>query len=140
MTSWRDHTSEEAQKDIDHLLDVALELGEKALQEGGELRPFCVSVRLDGKTTVGMIDDDETCDAAELVERLVGRLRKERDRFRACAVVKDVTLRGLETEAVWVDLCHSEGAAITCYQPYERKGDTYRFGDLGAQAGQNLLW
>ncbi len=139
MTSWRDETSEEAQQDLDSLVGVSLERAELALEETGELRPFFVAVQLDGKKTVGTLGEEED-DSAEVVVKLLSVLLKRRDQYRAVAIVKDVTLRGSTTEAIWVDLCHSEGASMTCYLPYEVEDGKLTPGDMGAQASENLVW
>lgn len=138
MGSWRDQTSEEAQQDLDSLVGMALEKGESTLEETGELRPFFVGVRADGKKTMGSVGDE--VDASEVVVRLVAALRKSRDQYRAVAVVKDVTLRDGSSDAIWVDLCHREGAAMTCYLPYRLEDGRLTAGSMGAQACDNLLW
>ena len=72
--------------------------------------------------------------------RLISVLLKRRDEFRAMAIVKDVSLRGGGADAIWVDLCHNEGASMTCYLPYELVEGKVKPGDMGAQASENLLW
>ena len=108
------------------------------LEDTGELRPFFVGIRTDATKTTGTVGDD--VDASEVVVRLVEALRKSRDKYRAVALVKDVTLRDGSSDAVWVDLCHSEGAAMTCYLPYRLDNGRLAAGSMGAQACDNLLW
>ncbi|QDV09865.1 hypothetical protein Poly30_54250 [Planctomycetes bacterium Poly30] len=138
MSSWRDQASEEAQQDLDSLVGAALETGETTLESTGELRPFFIGVRIDGTKTMGSLGDE--VDASEVVVRLVAALRKSRDQYRAVAIVKDVTLRDGTSDAIWVDLCHSEGHAMTCYLTYRLHDGRLTAGDMGAQACDNLLW
>ena len=138
MSSWRRTASEEAQQDLDSLVGLALETGEVNLEETGELRPFFIGIRTSGEKTLGTIGDES--DAADLVERLVELIRKNRGDYRAVAVVKDVKLRDQDSDAIWVDLCHSEGPSMTCYLPYRLKDEKVVAGEMGAQEQPNLIW
>ncbi|MEM8710098.1 MAG: hypothetical protein AAGG01_04035 [Planctomycetota bacterium] len=136
--SWREHASEEAQADLDELVGIALERAETALEENGALWPFSVGVKKDGTKAVGMVPD--SIDTAEHVERLERALKKARDDYRAIALVKDVQLRGQDADAIWVDLCHSEGPSMTCYLPYSIVRKKVVVGEMGAQACDNHFW
>ena len=138
MGSWRDEASEEAQQDLDWLVGQTLELSETKLEETGELRPFFVAVQTDGKKTLGSLGDE--IDANELVVRLLAALKKNRHQYRAVAIAKDVTLRGSDSDAIWIDVCHSEGPSMTCYLPYQLKDQKLTAGDMGAQELENPLW
>lgn len=143
MGSWREDASQRAQNDLDLLVGEALEMGERTLLEKGTVLPFYLGIGEEGQVTVGSLDDRIT--APEMAKKLVILLRKSRSRFRACAIVTDQSLVdqspiGGNTDAIWVDLCHSEGPALSCYLPYRSANDTPVLGDLGAQQATNLIW
>lgn len=143
MGSWREDASQRAQDDLDLLVGEALEMGEKTLFETGTVLPFYLGIGEEGQVTVGSLDDRLA--APDLAKKLVILLRKSRSRFRACAIVTDQSLIGQShssgnTDAIWVDLCHSEGPAMSCYLPYRQANDTPVLGDLGAQPATNLIW
>lgn len=138
MSSWRDQTSEEVQEDVDLLVGAALDVSENVLNDTGELRPFFIGVQTDGEKAMGSIGND--AEASELVERLIRSLKHNRDKYRAVAIVKDVALREQGTDAIWVDICHSDGISMTCYLPYRRVDGTLMTGDMGAQGCANHLW
>ncbi len=143
MSSWRDDASQQAQDDLDLLVGEALEMGEKTLLETGTVLPFYLGIGEEEKVIVGSLDDRIT--APEMAEKLLALLRKSRSRFRACAIVTDQSfvnqsLGGGEMDAIWVDLCHSEGPALSCYLPYRNTHDAPVLGDLGAQPATNLIW
>lgn len=138
MSSWRRTASEEAQQDLDSLVGLALEASEVNLEETGELRPFFIGIRASGEKILGTLGNES--DAADLVEGLVELIRKNRSDYRAVAIVKDVKLRDGSSDAIWVDLCHSEGPSMTCYLPYHLQGERVVAGEMGAQEQANLVW
>ena len=150
MPSWRDETSQQAQDDLDDLLDVALRAARDKLDATGEFYPFAVALDEPG-TTHQLTPEVRTgprqvADAAEVFELCWTALRAEAGTVRAAAVVTNVG--GPDGDAIAVALEHPEGPAIEVFLPYVVQGKTngkkpaqkHRYGDLQAAPGQPRVW
>ena len=150
MTSWRDDTSQQAQDELDDLLDVSLRAAQQRLDDVGEFYPFAVTIAEVGR--VGVLTPQvqtgprAVADVAEVFELCWTTLRGEADTARAAAVVTNVG--GPDGDAIAVALEHREGPAIEVFLPYVAQGKTngkkppqrHRFGELQAAPGQSRIW
>lgn len=145
MTSWRDSASPEAQDDLDGLLDAVLGFAQQQLDARGEFFPYAAAVGRDGETQMlaAQPDPDETQPrSADLIDACIAALVSQRDYIRAGAVVADVRVSELGSDAIRVHLEHAEGHALTVLLPYakERVGRGIDYGQLRAQAGSRHIW
>jgi hypothetical protein len=112
------------------------------LDQHGEFFPYCVALESSGEARMiaGDPGQGERPPSTEVLATLVQGLRRERELLRAVAVVSDV--RTAVSDAVRVELEHSEGPAMAVLLPYKkkrlRKGVDY--GALGASAAQPAVW
>lgn len=149
MSSWRDETSEQAQGDLDDLLDLALRTAQEQLDVAGEFYPFAVALGESGEP--GLVQpplrtEKDVADVAEVHERCWRALQEDVGSLRAAAVVTNVVVS--DGDAIAVALEHKEGPAITVFLPYDAQGKTngkkpaqkHLFGDLTAMKGQPRLW
>jgi hypothetical protein len=85
MASWRDHASQQAQDDLDGLLNAVLPLAQQMLDKHGEFFPFAVAVDVYSDTRMIMGDPDlgERPPSAEVIATILQGLQREREEFRA---------------------------------------------------------
>lgn len=143
MASWRDTTSQQAQDDLDGLLGPALGFAQQQLDSHGEFYPYAVVVDADGQQRMIAADtDDERPASAELITTLVAALSDDRDHLRAAAIVADVRLPELGSDAIRVTLEHSEQIALSVLLPYRRRrlGRGIDYGDLQTGAAAAFIW
>jgi hypothetical protein len=117
MTSWRGSASQQAQDDLDGLLNASLPFAQEMLDKRGEFSPYAAAITVSGETRLiaGDPGEGEQPTSAAVTQVLVEGLRGERDTLRAAAVVSDV--RRSDSDAVRVELEHEEGQAITVLLP-----------------------
>lgn len=143
MATWRDTASQQAQDDLDGLLDPALGFTQQQLDEHGEFYPYAVVVDADGQQRMVAADigSDQPA-SADLITTLIATLSDERDSLRAAAIVADVRLPEANSDAVRVTLEHSEHVALTILLPYKTKrfGRGVDYGDLQAGAAAAFIW
>lgn len=140
--SWRDSTSEQAQADLDALLNAALPFAEEMLGKHGEFFPYAVAIDGDGEAKMVGANPGlgERPASTEVLAMLVDGLRQQRDGLRAVGLVSDVRLE--RSDAVRVETEHVEGIAITVFWPYTKKRlrRGVEFGDLAAVPGEPQVW
>jgi len=142
MTSWRETTSQEAQEDLDALLELTLPFAQQQLAEHGEFFPFAAAVGVDGAPRLITADPGlgERPASTDVLDQLVGGLREQAGDIRAAALVADVRVG--ESDAARVELEHRDGQAICVLLPYKRRrlrrGVDY--GELGAAPAQPRIW
>ncbi|HDH24689.1 MAG TPA: hypothetical protein ENH00_00645 [Actinobacteria bacterium] len=142
MNSWRDSASQQAQDDLDELLNAALPAAAFLLRKNGELFPFGVEVMVDG--TVRHVAADpgvgERPDSLAVLESLTDGFRANRMSIRAAAFVTNVSYN--RSDAVRVESEHSEGLAILLLAPFRRTRfrRTITFGEFVAGAGEPKIW
>ncbi len=124
MTSWRDSASDLAQADLDGLLNTLLPFAQQELEKLGEFFPFGAIVTADGQTRLLGADamQDERPDSASIISMLLADAQNKRAELRAVGICSDV--RVADSDAIRVDLEHSEGSAMAVLMPYAKK----RFG------------
>jgi hypothetical protein len=150
VSSWRDETDQQAQDELDELLDVAVHAAQGRLDAAGEFYPFAVALEAPGVTAVVTPEvrtgPRELADVTEVFELCWEGLRARASALRAGAVVTNVG--GPDGDAVAVALEHAEGPAVEVFLPYTRQGKTngkkpaqkYLYGDLQAIAGRPRVW
>jgi hypothetical protein len=142
MTSWRDSASDLAQADLDGLLNALLPLAQQELEKLGEFFPFGATVTADGETRLLGADalQAERPDSASIVSILLAEAQNTRGELRAVGICSDV--RGSESDAIRVDLEHSEGASMSVLLPYSRKrfGRSFEYSALQAGVAPHRVW
>lgn len=145
MASWRDRASAQAQDDLDGLLDVVLGFAQQQLDTHGEFFPYAAAIGVDGQAKmIAARSDagDEHPGSAQVLDACLVALADTRNTIRAGAIVADVRLPDLGSDAIQVDLEHIEGHALTVLLPYTKKrlrrGVDY--GPLRAEAGTRRIW
>jgi hypothetical protein len=124
------------------LLNAALPFAQQMLDQHGEFFPYGVALDVHSDTRMIAVDPDlgERPPSADVLVTIMQGLRRQRDEFRAVAVVTDV--RVAESDAVRVELEHVEGPAMALLLPYKKKRlrKGVDFGDLAATAAAPAIW
>ena len=143
MTPWRDTASQQAQDDLDGLLEPALGFAQQQLDKHGEFYPYAVVVDADGQQRMVAADTGDARPASPaLITTLFSTLSDERSSLRAAAIVADVRLPEANSDAIRVTLEHSERVALTVLLPYRirRLGRGVDYGNLQAGAATAFIW
>ena len=143
MTSWRDTASQQAQQDLDGLLDHALGFARQQLDAHGQFYPFAVVVDADGRQRmVATGTGKDRPGSADQITTLITTLSEQRDHLRAAAIVADVRVPELGSDAVRVTLEHSERVTLTVLLPYKarRIGRGMDYGELQAGPAAAFIW
>ncbi len=142
MTSWRDSASPQAQDDLDDLLNAALPFAQQMLGEHGEFYPCAVILdqHEDQRMVAGDPDGTDQPLTTDVLATLVGGIRADRDDLSAVALVSDV--RANDSDAIRVELEHSEGPSMAVLLPYREKRMRrgVEFGALQAMAANPQIW
>ena len=141
MTSWRDSASQQAQADLDGLLNITLPFAQQMLAKRGEFYPFGATVNAGGETRLlgGDLGQEHPA-SADVLSLLVEGLRLERADLRAVALCSDVGLS--DSEAIRVELEHRDGHAMAVLMPYKKKrfGRTVEYDDLRGGTADKQIW
>jgi hypothetical protein len=143
MTAWRDSVSDQAQAELDSLLDSCLHFALHLLAKYGEFYPFSRVVPMTGEVASLALTMDEEQPASQVViEGLINALRDERDGFRAVALVTDERITELGSDAIRVALEHREGVWLAVVLPYSLAGPGLPpvTGELVATEGVPFVW
>lgn len=143
MSSWRDDASQQAQDDLDGLLDATLPFAQQMLDKNGEFFPFGASVSTNGDVAIASADPavvGEHPASTDVLAALADGFRAGRDHLRAVALVSDVRLA--DSDAVRVELEHSDGHSLAVLLPYQKKrfGRGIQYGDLAAAGSETQVW
>jgi hypothetical protein len=150
MPSWRDETSQEAQDELDELLDVSIRAAQQQLDVAGEFYPFAVALEEAGETRLVTPEvktgPRSVADVTEVFTLCWEALRAEAASLRAGAVVTNVG--GPDGDAIAVALEHRQGPALEVFLPYAAQGKTggkrppqkHLYGELQAAPGQPRVW
>jgi hypothetical protein len=142
MTLWRDSASDLAQADLDGLLNALLPFAQQELEKLGEFFPFGAIVTVDGETKLLGADSmrEERPESASIISMLLGDAQNTRDELRAVGICSDV--RANDSDAIRVDLEHSEGAVMAVLLPYARKrfGRGIEYAALQAGVATKRVW
>jgi hypothetical protein len=143
MSSWRDNTSQQAQADLDSLLEPCVDMALGLLAEYGEFYPFAQAVTVEGETVGVAVDMDVTNPSPDAVANaLIDVLRHHRDAYRAVGLVADISIPDAGLDAVRITTEHREGVAITTILRYElpRLGELPLCGDATADPTDPMIW
>jgi hypothetical protein len=142
MPSWRDSASQQAQDDLDGLVNAALPFATQQLDENGEFFPYGVALSDAGETRMIAADtgQGDRPPSTAALSMMVEGLRRERSALRAIAIVADIRVDG--GDAVRVELEHREGHAIAVLLPYKRKrfGRGIEYGRLTGGTADAQIW
>jgi hypothetical protein len=142
MTSWRDSASDLTQADLDGLLNTLLPFAQQELEKLGEFFPFGAIVTAEGETKLLGADEmqEERPDSANILSMLQAEAKNTRDELRAVGICSNV--RATDSEAIKVDLEHSEGTALAVLLPYTQKrfGRGIEYSALQAEVATNQVW
>jgi hypothetical protein len=141
MTSWRDTASQQSQDDLDGLLNSALPFAQQMLDKNGEFFPYGVALDSDGRVEMvaGWTGSDRP-PSTEMIQLLTDGLRQRVSMVRAAAIVADV--RAGDSDAIRVELEHSEGAAMAVLLPYKKRrfARGIEYGALAAGTARRQIW
>ncbi|HET6878327.1 MAG TPA: hypothetical protein VFH38_12410 [Jatrophihabitans sp.] len=138
MTSWREGTSEAAQQALDKLANVCLELAERQLEQDGTFFPYAIGMESDGEIQLIMADPVEVGkepDVEGVVRACRNGVAARSADLQAAALVLDVTVPEISSDAVRLELQHAEGTDLTVYMPYTNDGRSVQFGQMQVQPG-----
>jgi hypothetical protein len=143
MPSWRDTASPQAQRDLDELLNAALGFAQQQLAKRGEFYPYAAAIRADGQTE--MIPGQpppasEHPAASDVLTACVTALLSRQHTLRAAAIVADVRIPDLGSDAIEVSLEHAEGQALRVHLPYTKQGTGIDYGPIRASAATRRIW
>lgn len=142
MASWRDSTSQQAQDDLDGLLNVVLPFAEQTISRYGEMYPFGTAVTVDGEFKMLAADPGagENPASQEVLNALYTGAQETRGEYRALAFVADVKANG--SDAVRVELEHQEGTALVLVVPYSRSRfkKTVTLGNMSGGVADRRVW
>jgi hypothetical protein len=125
--------TEREKRELDLLLQDALQSARERLAADGGFRPFALA--LAGRREVHRIEPegDEAVSVLEAVRAAV-MAGAAAGTYRAIALVRDVTVGDLEqggrTDAVSIALEHEGGTCAQCFLPYDQDDGELRFGAL----------
>jgi hypothetical protein len=144
-SSWRQIASEEAQRDLDGLLDTVLRFAQKELAARGEFYPFAATIGNAGTSefiALGEFSGESRPDTSRVLNANLEALVARREEIRAAAVASNVRLgKPLRGDAIQVDLEHAEGHALSILLPYMRKRQNrFEYSALRGQPGHHLIW
>lgn len=143
VASWRDTTSQQAQDDLDGLLDAALRFAQQQLDKYREFYPYAVVVDADGQQRMIAAEiSANRPESANLISTLVGTVTEQRNQLRSAAIVADVRVPEIGSDAVRVTLEHAEEVALTVLLPYRlrRFGRGVDYDDLKAGSAAAFIW
>ena len=113
------------------------------LAKRGEFFPFGVAMSRDGEIAmIGGFTGTEKPPSTEVLDILYEGLRTKAALNRGAAVVADVRLKAEGTDAIQVEVEHSEGTALKVLLPYRKKrfGGQPETGQMRAEPGERRIW
>ncbi|MDM4763854.1 hypothetical protein QT381_12630 [Galbitalea sp. SE-J8] len=140
-------------REIQQLLDTALDRATTSLEEDGGFFPFALAIeadRPDDDDELAMLEagpdveeleegDEVEMDEEEAVEALLEAIRETSASYRAVAIVFD-SVADDEWDAVSVLLAHRDGAPVDAVLPYRVSGRKRVFADLEQEPGSLDVW
>jgi hypothetical protein len=131
-----------AQSDLDGLLNTLLPFAQQELEKLGEFFPFGAIVTTEGETKLLGADamQEERPDSDSIISMLLAEAQNKRDELRAVGICSNV--RSTDSDAIRVELDHSEGTALAVLLPYAEKrfGRGIEYAALKASLAVNQVW
>jgi hypothetical protein len=131
----------EPKEEIEQLLNYLLPVAEEQLNKDGEFLPYAAMLDTEGEVkSVSASPGPE--DVADVLLALHTELREQAagGAIVASGIAADVTLTdpdsGEVTDAVQLELDHTDTEAVDVYVPYTNAEAGIKFGELVAAAGQ----
>ncbi len=122
-------------------MDQAFPFAKQMLARHGEFFPYAVGVSQLGEVRMFAAEPGtgEQPASTDVLQDLREGLRSERNALRAVALTSDVRIA--DSDAIRVDLEHSEGIAISVLLRYRhRNGSGIEYGALSADPGRAHIW
>jgi hypothetical protein len=141
VQSWRDNASEQAQADLDALLNAVLPFAREQLAAHGKFFPYAAGISLDGELTMrARYAEDRKPRASAVLQWLYDDARAEADSLRAVVFVGDVRNRGKDAMAFQLE--HRERISIAIALPYlrSRYHKALSLGTMRASPGIPRVW
>jgi hypothetical protein len=117
---WRDNVTEQAQADLDELVDAAVGFALERIASAGEFLPFALAVSAGGERQALQPNYPHGHDR-QIADQLAAQwaaLIDVKDSLRAAAVAVSVTLTEANRDGIEITVEHREGVAIGLIFPY----------------------
>lgn len=140
---FRDNLSETAQQDIDALANASLEHATELLDANDGFMPFAVTLNPDDELQVLEVEVPDGVEATgeDILNSIVAGLAEQRAGLRGAAVVSDVAIQEMATDAVQVMIEIAEGpSAIGVLLPYRIVENERTYEDPMAGPGEVAIW
>jgi nucleotide-binding universal stress UspA family protein len=136
------------QRDIQLLVDAAVDYAQQSLENRGLLIPIAVALSSDpdeDPEEVSLFEPDPEPEgdeqAQEALEGLEEHLRTNRANFRAAALSFFVTAdEGEEWDAITILIAHSDGTAVDLQIPHRETETERELGELESYEGTLDIW
>ncbi len=141
VTSWRDSASQQAQDDLDRLLNAALPFAQQMLDKNGKFYPYGVGLTDGGDSEMlAGWTGDEHPPSDQVLSLLLDGARQRSSTLTAVALVADVRANG--GDAIRVEMEHRDGPVMTVLLAYKKRrfGRGVEYGDLSAGAAEPRVW
>jgi hypothetical protein len=125
MAGWRDSVTEQAQADLDGLVDAAVGFALERIASAGEFLPFVLAVSNEGERQALQPNYPRGQDV-QIGDQLAAQWRAVidlKESLRAAAVALNVTLPESNRDGIEISTEHREGVAIGLVFPYTRGAD-----------------
>ena len=143
MAGWRDTVTEEAQADLDELVDAATGFALEQVASSGEFLPFALAVSNGGERQAIAPNYPRGRDLpiAEQIASQWRALTDLKDSLRAAAVAVNVRLTVANQDGIEITVEHREGVAIGLIFPYTRGADgAYQLETPSAHRENPRIW
>ena len=135
-----------AADDLNALLGSAVDVATDLLADATEFAPFALAMRRGDDEIVHLEPEQPDDDPETIISALEEGLREaaEQGRYRAVAIVSDVTVEDddgeLVTSAIHIAMEHAEEDAVSCVVPYTIGEAEVELGDLIAEPTERVIF
>lgn len=140
---WRDTVTQQAQADLDDLVDAAVGFALERIESAGEFLPFALAVSTGGEREALQPNYPRGQDL-QIADQLAAQWRAVvdlKDGLRAAAVAVNVTLPEANRDGIEIIAEHREGVAIGLIFPYTLGADgTAELGAPSAYSEERRVW